>query len=131
MVTFLSYRDGGYISWHSGCFSFCAFLFPLLTLALMLCSLAPIGPATYAGGYMNPDPSYIPPFQGGSTYFDGYDRPVMQIGLGPAEGMIPYGSSANVPAATAATDTQAVPGSVWEHHMIHHLLRGKQGEAAM
>ncbi|XWS16936.1 hypothetical protein CRYUN_Cryun33cG0024700 [Craigia yunnanensis] len=114
MVILPSYRDGGYVSWHSGCFfPFCVFLFPLLTLALMLCSLAPIGPVTYVGGYMNPDPSYIPPFQGGSTYFDGYGRPVMQMGLGPAEGKIPYGNSANVPAATAATGTQTVPGSVW------------------
>ncbi|XWS73158.1 hypothetical protein CRYUN_Cryun02cG0101600 [Craigia yunnanensis] len=74
---------------------------------------APIGPVPYAGGYMNPDPSYVPPFQGSSTYFDGYGQPVMQMGLGPAEGMIPYGSSANVPAATAATGSQAVPGPVW------------------
>ncbi|XWS70889.1 hypothetical protein CRYUN_Cryun03dG0088100 [Craigia yunnanensis] len=75
--------------------------------------LAPIGPIPYAGGYMNPDPSYVPPFQTVSTYFNGYSRPVMQIGLGPAEGMIPYGSSANVPAATAAAGSQAVPTPVW------------------
>ncbi|XVF34321.1 hypothetical protein REPUB_Repub18cG0049700 [Reevesia pubescens] len=74
---------------------------------------APIGPVPYAGGYMNPDPSYVPPFQGGSTYFDGYGQPVMQMRLGPAEGLIPYGSSANVPAAAAATGGQAVPGPVW------------------
>ncbi|XVE98665.1 hypothetical protein REPUB_Repub03eG0126900 [Reevesia pubescens] len=74
---------------------------------------APIGPVPYAGGYMNPEPSYVPPFQGGTTYFDGYGRPVMQMGLGPAEGTIPYGSSAIVPPATAATGSQAVPGLVW------------------
>lgn len=74
---------------------------------------APIGPVPYAGGYMNPDPSHIPSFQCGGTYFDGYSRPVMQMGLGPAEGMIPFGNSANVPAVTAATGTEAVPGSVW------------------
>ena len=114
MVTFLSCRNGGYISWHSGCFfSFCPFLFPLLTLALMLCTVAPVGPVPYAGGYMNPDPSYVPPFQAGSTYFNGYSRPIMQMGLGPAESMILYGSSANVPAATAATGSQAVPVPVW------------------
>ncbi|XWS70886.1 hypothetical protein CRYUN_Cryun03dG0087800 [Craigia yunnanensis] len=38
---------------------------------------APIGPVPYAGGYMNPDPSYVPPFLAGSTYFNGYSRPVM------------------------------------------------------
>ncbi|XP_022749460.1 protein FLX-like 4 [Durio zibethinus] len=74
---------------------------------------APIGPVPYAAGYMNPNRSYIPPFQGSSTYFDGYGQPIMQMGLGPAEGMIPYGNSANVPTATAATGIQTVPGSVW------------------
>ncbi|XVF47830.1 hypothetical protein PTKIN_Ptkin03bG0142300 [Pterospermum kingtungense] len=75
---------------------------------------APIGPVPYAGGYKNADTSYIPPFQGGSTYFDGYGRPVMQMGLSPAEGMIPYGISTTVPAAAAAaTGNQAVPGLVW------------------
>ncbi|XP_038992958.1 protein FLX-like 2 [Hibiscus syriacus] len=69
---------------------------------------APIGVIPYAGGYMNPDPSYVLPFQGSTTYFDGYGRPVMQMGPGVAEGMIPYGSSTNVPAATAATSGQAV-----------------------
>ncbi|KAK5817526.1 Forkhead-associated domain-containing 1 [Gossypium arboreum] len=71
------------------------------------------GMVPYAGGYMNPDPSYAPPFQGGTTYFDGYSRPVMQTGLGPVEGLIPYGNSTNVPAAIAATGSQTVPSSVW------------------
>ncbi|EOY31569.1 Uncharacterized protein TCM_038495 isoform 1 [Theobroma cacao] len=73
----------------------------------------PIGPVPYAGGYMNGDPSYVLPFQGGSNYFEGYGRPGMQMHLGPADSMIPYGSSANVPAANAATVSQAVTGPVW------------------
>ncbi|TYI94071.1 hypothetical protein E1A91_D02G177900v1 [Gossypium mustelinum] len=53
------------------------------------------GTVPYAGGYMNPDPSYAPPFQGGTTYSDGYSRPVMQT------------------TAIAATGSQAVPSSIW------------------
>ncbi|XP_052484879.1 protein FLX-like 3 [Gossypium raimondii] len=41
------------------------------------------GTVPYAGGYMNPDPSYAPPFLGGTTYSGGYSRPVMQTGLRP------------------------------------------------
>ncbi|OMO99429.1 hypothetical protein CCACVL1_03809 [Corchorus capsularis] len=70
---------------------------------------APIGPVPHAGGYMNHDPSYVQHFHGGSAYFDGYGRPVMQMGLGPTEGMLQYGSSANIPAAS-----QAIPAPVWE-----------------
>ncbi|GMI92941.1 hypothetical protein HRI_002963400 [Hibiscus trionum] len=66
---------------------------------------APTATVPYAGGYMNPDP-----FQGGTVYFDGYGQPIMQMGPGIAEGMIPYGSVANVPAATGG---QAAPGVVW------------------
>ncbi|KAK8663426.1 hypothetical protein V6N13_083246 [Hibiscus sabdariffa] len=62
-------------------------------------------PVPYAGGYMNPDP-----FQGGTAYFDGYGQPIMQMGPGVAEGMIPYGSISNVPAATGG---QAAPCVVW------------------
>ncbi|KAE8690986.1 senescence-associated family protein [Hibiscus syriacus] len=74
---------------------------------------ASIGVAPYAGGYMNPDPSYVQPFQGSTTYFDGYGLPAMQMGPGVVEGMIPYGSNTNVPAAIAATGGQAAPSSAW------------------
>ncbi|TYH80539.1 hypothetical protein ES332_D03G139500v1 [Gossypium tomentosum] len=71
------------------------------------------GTVPYASGYMNPDPSYAPPFQGGTTYSDGYSRPVMQTGLGPVEGLIPFGNSTNVPAAIATTSSKTVPSLVW------------------
>ncbi|MFQ6636643.1 hypothetical protein Gotur_014195 [Gossypium turneri] len=71
------------------------------------------GTVPYAGGYMNPDPSYAPPFQGGTTYSNGYSQPVIQTGLGPVEGLIPFGNSTNVPAVIAATGSQTVPSSVW------------------
>ncbi|MFQ6629641.1 hypothetical protein Gotur_006846, partial [Gossypium turneri] len=62
---------------------------------------------------MNLDPLYALPFQGGTTYSDGYSWPVMQTGLEPVEGLIPFGNSTNVPAAIAATGSQIVPSSVW------------------
>ncbi|MFQ6665221.1 hypothetical protein Gotur_032022 [Gossypium turneri] len=71
------------------------------------------GIVPYAGGYMNPDSSYVPPFQGGTTYSNGYSRPIMQTSIGPVEGLIPFGNSTNVPAAIAATGSQTVPSSVW------------------
>ncbi|KAK8519582.1 hypothetical protein V6N13_133472 [Hibiscus sabdariffa] len=54
-----------------------------------------IGMVPYSGGYMSPFP-----FHGGTAYFDGYGRPVMQMAPSLAEGTIPYGSFSNVPATT-------------------------------
>ena len=75
--------------------------------------MAPIGPVPHVAGYMNADSSYVQPFQGDSSYIDGYGRPLMQMGLRSAEGMIHYGSGANIQTATAVTGSQAVPVPVW------------------
>ncbi|KAK9213509.1 hypothetical protein WN943_002897 [Citrus x changshan-huyou] len=74
-------------------------------------------PNPYSRTYTNPIPSYPPSVQGGGVYVDGYSQPLLQMGVvQTGEGMIPYGSSNGV-AAASGVGMPAVPastvGAVW------------------
>ncbi|KAH7569285.1 hypothetical protein JRO89_XS06G0137200 [Xanthoceras sorbifolium] len=74
-------------------------------------------PSPYTSGYMNPNPLYPPPVQGGGVFVDGYGKPVVQMGVVPAgEGMFTYGSANGVPDAVAVSGAPVpgpVGGAVW------------------
>ena len=70
-------------------------------ILVLICVI--LAPNQYFGGYANPDASYPPPVQGGGTYADGYGRPFVHMGVGPAgEGLIPYNTSNSVVSSTTA-----------------------------
>lgn len=76
-----------------------------------------VAPNPYSQTYTNPIPSYPPSVQGGGVYVDGYSQPLLQMGVvQTGEGMIPYGSSNGV-AAASGVGMPAVPastvGAVW------------------
>lgn len=86
-------------------------------------------PNQYFGGYANPDASYPPPVQGGGTYADGYGRPFVHMGVGPAgEGLIPYNTSNSVVSSTARFGGAAMSttggGAQWAGPFDPSLSRG-------